>query len=737
MIPHAVLEIHLYRSDHDAYGVGLIYHRGDSDTDVRLCRGTAQFHPDFAALESLRLEPEKYGKLLTEELFADPRLRAGFAAGKAKAEALDLTLTVRLQIEPDAPELNTLYWETLHDPEEEKPMFRGERMSFSRYLSGFDWRSVEIKNEDAFKALTMISSPRDLADYDLARIDVAAEKARAEAVLTGIPNNIIASGGNAQLVTLMEELRAGYDILYIVCHGLLKNGESWLWMESKDGNTARVNGTELASRMSELKHLPRLVILISCQSAGSEFSRTDFFSALGPQLAEAGVPAVLAMQGRISFETTAQFLPAFFKELHHSGHLATSMAVARGAVRGRPDWWMPVLFTRLKSGQLWHRSAADPHAEEDHVKTDTLFGQRLEQITEPEPPPADTPQKVDPAPPPDPEPTPTRRAPIQDLVNPILGSVSSVFSRFLNVRVSRKDIKLQRISAALYDLTSEITFRAQHFEGSLFLCLKEETLLPIIEKTLGSTGGVVTSEGMDLIGELSNMIIGNAKGSLPPTHHFRISTPTIISGKEHMVSIFSQYTVLRISFDSDLGPFDINLYVDGFAGAQDQENTKNLGRFKFKPEVVEPLMKSAENIFENFLGFDLRKKGVAMKEVLKPKFELSGILNMFTIDIRGKVLLNLSDKLALAVHKQLLGEEKTHVDESVQDTICELVNIITGNAKAGYSKQGLVYKLSVPYAIHGRNQIISSSGGDPFISSTYWTNMGFFEICTSFTGSDN
>ena len=39
------------------------------------------------------------------------------------------------------------------------------------------------------------------------------------------------------------------------------------------------------------------------------------------------------------------------------------MAVARAAVRERPDWWVPALFMRLKSGRLWYtaglRAAGD------------------------------------------------------------------------------------------------------------------------------------------------------------------------------------------------------------------------------------------------------------------------------------------------------------------------------------------------------------------------------------------
>jgi SIR2-like domain len=62
---------------------------------------------------------------------------------------------------------------------------------------------------------------------------------------------------------------------------------------------------------------------------------------------------VLAMQGNVSMQTMAQFTPVFFRELQQDGQIDRAMALARGAVRGRPDAWMPVLFMRLKSGRIW------------------------------------------------------------------------------------------------------------------------------------------------------------------------------------------------------------------------------------------------------------------------------------------------------------------------------------------------------------------------------------------------
>jgi hypothetical protein len=47
-------------------------------------------------------------------------------------------------------------------------------------------------------------------------------------------------------------------------------------------------------------------------------------------------------------------MPEFFKELQRDGQIDRAVSVARGAVRERPDAWVPALTTRLKSGRLWY-----------------------------------------------------------------------------------------------------------------------------------------------------------------------------------------------------------------------------------------------------------------------------------------------------------------------------------------------------------------------------------------------
>ena len=357
MSNYADLEIGLHRRDVEAYTVEFRYSPPDSDADVGTGRGqAAQVTFDFEALLKLDNDPEAYGQKLTQFFFAEPLVQSTFLQARSNAQALSAALRVRLLIGPSAPELHDLRWETLRDPQDDSPLFTSENLLFSRYLSSTDWRPVRLRARGELRALAVVANPSDLVDYNLAPIDVDEEVRRAKEGLGQIPATVLAGPENRQRPTLnnlVDHLRqVEHDILYVVCHGSLVREEPWLWLEDDQGQAARVSGTDLVIRIKELGQPPRLVVLASCESAGA--GTGEALAALGPRLAETGIPAVLAMQGKISMETAFEFMPVFFRELQRDGQIDRAVSVARGTVREQPDHWMPALFMRLKSGRIWY-----------------------------------------------------------------------------------------------------------------------------------------------------------------------------------------------------------------------------------------------------------------------------------------------------------------------------------------------------------------------------------------------
>lgn len=356
MTEYADLEISLHRHEASTYTVEFRFSQPDSDADIRLGQGQpalAQF--DLDALRAQAHDPEAYGKELAKSLFGEAAVQSAFAQARASAGSLDVPLRLRLMIGPSASELHRLHWETLRDPQDGSALFTGENLIFSRYLSSLDWRPVRLRPRGELRALAVAANPANLSEFSLAAVDVAGELERARQALGDIPLTALPGeqpSQHATLNNLVTHLRDGYDILYLVCHGMLRGEEAWLWLEDDEGKAARTPGSELVLRFKELEQRPRLVVLASCQSAGA--SAGDALSALGPRLAEAGVPAVIAMQDNITMETVAGFMPTFFEELKRDGQIDRALSVARGEVRQRFDFWMPALFMRLKSGRIWY-----------------------------------------------------------------------------------------------------------------------------------------------------------------------------------------------------------------------------------------------------------------------------------------------------------------------------------------------------------------------------------------------
>jgi hypothetical protein len=102
---------------------------------------------------------------------------------------------------------------------------------------------------------------------------------------------------------------------------------------------------------------PQLVTLMACQSATRDTA--DAFAGLGPKLVAVGVPAVVAMQDFVAIETARTFGSTFYQRLLDHGYVDQAMNEARSTLltAEHADAAVPVLFMRLKSGQLWGTEA--------------------------------------------------------------------------------------------------------------------------------------------------------------------------------------------------------------------------------------------------------------------------------------------------------------------------------------------------------------------------------------------
>jgi hypothetical protein len=309
---------------------------------------------DPDALRGLALDPEAYGAALTAQLFGDPRLRDAWL----QARVLGMqggALAVRLRLDPANAALHALRWETLCDPVDGQPFALSQIVRLVRTLDGgvgFVPLTL-VPRPASLRALVIVAAPSDLADYRLAEIDADGELARARAAFGDIPVTALgdATGaqGRATLEAIQAALSAGPQLVILIAHSATREGQPVLFLEGADGRAAPVFGDELVAAVQRQAQRPLLLVLVSCKGAGDDYAA---LTALGPRLAQVGLPAVLAFQGDIAMRATKQLLPRLIDEARTDGKIDRALAAARAALGSGGPWWQPVLFLR-GDGRLW------------------------------------------------------------------------------------------------------------------------------------------------------------------------------------------------------------------------------------------------------------------------------------------------------------------------------------------------------------------------------------------------
>ncbi|RLC90474.1 MAG: hypothetical protein DRI79_04945 [Chloroflexi bacterium] len=342
------LEIRIFRREEEGYPVEItlnqeqVFPRGYLPPDILPWVPTGDLVAD--------------GQRLYELLFTDTALYSAWAEARGQAPRRRL----RLRIDPAAAELHTLPWELL----QEGPAMLSAQADtpLSRYLPiALPWGGPIEKRP--IRVLVVISDPADIeSKYGLPPADVELERRTLESAFEAVAPGDLQVDFLDPPVTperLEERLREDYHILHYTGHGAFsaRRGQAVLYVQSEDGNTRLLLDDELASMLARQGIQPRLVFLAACQSATR--STVDAFLGMAPKLVSVGVPAVVAMQERVTVESALKFSAVFYRRLLEHGQVDLAVNEARSTLltAGRPDAAVPVLFMRLKSGQLWGAEA--------------------------------------------------------------------------------------------------------------------------------------------------------------------------------------------------------------------------------------------------------------------------------------------------------------------------------------------------------------------------------------------
>lgn len=331
-------------------------------------RGEGRFAVDAEALLACAT-PQEYGRLLGEALWRGEALGAWQRARARGRERLHVVLEVL------APELRTLRWERLCAPFDAAWDFLrcDQRTPFTLRVASRSDRAYAPPAEP--RALLLVTSPSDLADYGMTSFDTLATIDGVRAALSPWPVDVLAFAvpravGAPTLEGLCEQLTARvYTAVHVVCHGAYtRSGETVLYLADDDETTAPAPADKLLRRLGRLGGevgLPLLWFLAACETAAPQAEGA--LGGLAVRLCrELGAPAVVAMSEPVTIDTANELVRPFYRQLRAHGHVDLALAEACSAVTERRDLVAPVLHARAAGSPL-----LPPSGPSGHVPADT------------------------------------------------------------------------------------------------------------------------------------------------------------------------------------------------------------------------------------------------------------------------------------------------------------------------------------------------------------------------------
>lgn len=151
-----------------------------------------------------------------------------------------------------------------------------------------------------------------------------------------------------------------------------------------------------------------------------------------------------------------------------------------------------------------------------------------------------------------------------DIINPFLSSVANVLSTMAMLEVSPGKPSIKNDSISRGDVSGIIGMTTDTINGSMAITFPDKVVFDIVNRMLGETVNEINETVTDLVGELTNMVVGGAKGLLEESgYDIGMATPVVVTGKDHEIIHKAQGQNILMPFNSESGTFYVEVCFDG------------------------------------------------------------------------------------------------------------------------------------------------------------------------------
>ncbi|MCM0755902.1 chemotaxis protein CheX [Desulfovibrio aminophilus] len=144
-----------------------------------------------------------------------------------------------------------------------------------------------------------------------------------------------------------------------------------------------------------------------------------------------------------------------------------------------------------------------------------------------------------------------------ELAKPFIKAAINVISTmaFITPQADKPFVKKNNVAQG--DVTGLVGLTGEK-NGSVSLSFSRDCAVAIVKSMLGDDIGDIMSDVRDAVGEITNMVSGQARAGLAEKGMvFQGSTPSVIMGDGHTISHMAKTPIMAIPFHTEHGGFTI------------------------------------------------------------------------------------------------------------------------------------------------------------------------------------
>lgn len=149
-----------------------------------------------------------------------------------------------------------------------------------------------------------------------------------------------------------------------------------------------------------------------------------------------------------------------------------------------------------------------------------------------------------------------------NIINPFINATLNILETMAFVKSEAGKPYLKNDDIAQGDVSGVVGFTGEA-NGTVSVTFNELCILKIVSNMFGEEMQEINEEISDAVGELTNMISGQARKELAEIGKvFQGTIPTVVTGKNHKLETKTKGPKVAIPFKTDFGSFTIEVCLD-------------------------------------------------------------------------------------------------------------------------------------------------------------------------------